>query len=159
MSQRPSNYATIVPYGQGGSVAIDVDGDGFADNKLHGTTVAVIEAKSQNAIWQWLRLFPSIVWENPFNVFVAVVVLSVGIPTVLHMAASFLRPDVRYLEAKDGGAAGNLAPWVWGSNLITWGKQPVVNGAKALQDSAIDSNADTKVMAASLKPQTRARID
>ena len=158
MSQRQSNVS-IVPYGQGGQIAIDVDGDGFADNKLHGTTVAVIEAKNQKAIWQWIRLFPSIVWENPLTVFVAIVVLSVGIPTGLHMLASFLRPDVRYLEAKDGGAAGNLAPWVWASNLITWGKQPVANGAKVLQDSAIDSSGDTKVMAASLKSQTKVRID
>ena len=159
MSQR-HNHAAIVPYGQGGAISVDVNHDGFADGGVHGApSVAVIDTSQSQSVWVWLKIFPSLIHRQWVTVIIAICVVSVAIPTGLHIIAAILRPDARYLEAKDGGAAGNLAPWVWGTNIVTSIKQPVSNTAKTLQDSAIDSSGDTKVMAASLKSQTKVRID
>jgi hypothetical protein len=158
MAQR-QNHAAIVPYGQGGDITIDVNHDGFADGGVHGApSVAVIDTSQSQSVWVWLKVFPSLIRHQWFTVIIALCVITVAIPTVLHIIAAILRPDARYLEAKDGGAAGNLAPWVWSTNMVTAIKQPVSNTAKSLQDAAIDSNADTRAMSASLKSQTKVNI-
>lgn len=159
MSQR-QHHAAIVPYGQGGAITIDVNHDGFADGGVHGApSVAIIDASQPQSVWVWFKVFPSLIRHQWFTVIIALCVITVAIPTVLHIIAAILRPDARYLEAKDGGAAGNLAPWVWATNIVTAVKQPVSSTAGKLQDTAIDSNADTKVMTASLRSQTKVKID
>lgn len=134
--------SNLVPYGQKGQITIDVNGDGFADNKVHGTTVAIIDTSQAQSVWTWVKVFPSLIKRQWFTVGLALIVISVVIPTGLHMLAALLRPDARYLEAKDGGAAGSLAPWVWATNLVTAVKQPVSNTAKTLQDAAIDNDGN-----------------
>ncbi len=154
------NHAAIVPYGQGGAITVDVNHDGFADGGVHGApSVAVIDTSQSQSVWVWLKVFPSLVKNQWFTVIIALCVVTVAIPTVFHIVAALLRPDARYLEAKDGGAAGSLAPWVWGTNLVTAIKQPVSNTAANLQDAAIDSSGNPNAVASSLKPQTKVQID
>ncbi len=147
----------IVPYGQGGQVTIDVNGDGFADNQPYGRpAIATIDTSQSKAVWTWLKVFPSLVKHQWITLIIATTILSVLVPTGLHMIAALLRPDARYLEAKDGGAAGNLAPWVWATNLVTAVKQPVANTAATLQDAAIDNSGDVK--AANLQTRKRSNV-
>jgi len=158
MSQR--NNSALVPYGQGGAIAVDVNHDGFADGGLHGApSIAFIDTSQSQSVWVWIKVIPSLIRHQWATVFLALIILSVAIPTVFHTGAALLRNNPRYLEAKDGGAAGVFAPWVWVPNMITGVKQPVGDAVGKVQDAAIDNSGDTRAMAATLKSQAKVSIE